>query len=85
MTTSSPFLTVRQFINASILEHFYFLRFEVENHFALVEVYVTQPTETTAQRLINRKGYRSTLLEKVELAVAVDAPYPLAMKATSRK
>ncbi|WP_146874164.1 aminoglycoside phosphotransferase family protein [Halovibrio variabilis] len=33
---------------------------------------MTQPTEPTAQRLINRKGYRSTLLEKVELAVAVD-------------
>lgn len=63
---------MRQRINTSILEHFYFLRFEVENHFELVEVYVTQPSEPLAQRLINRKGYRSTLLEKVELAVAMD-------------
>jgi aminoglycoside phosphotransferase len=65
-------IPVRQRINTSILEHFYFLRFEVENHFELVEVYVTQPSESLAQRLINRKGYRSTLLEKVELAVAMD-------------
>lgn len=64
--------TVGPAINASILEHFYFLRFEIENHFALVEVYVTQPKGPTAQRLVNRKGYRSTLLEKVQLAVAVD-------------
>lgn len=63
---------MRQRINTSILEHFYFLRFEVENHFELVEVYVTQPSQPLAQRLINRKGYRSTLLEKVELAVAMD-------------
>jgi aminoglycoside phosphotransferase (APT) family kinase protein len=66
------FISVRQRINTSILEHFYFLRFEVENHFELVEVYVTQPSESLAQRLINRKGYRNTLLEKVELAVAMD-------------
>lgn len=63
---------MRQRINTSILEHVYFLRFEVENHFGLLEVYVTQPSESLAQRLINRKGYRSTLLEKVELAVALD-------------
>ena len=63
---------MRQRINTSILEHLYFLRFEVENHFELVEVYVTQSSEPLAQRLINRKGYRSTLLEKVELAVAMD-------------
>ncbi len=63
---------MRPSINASILEHFYFLRFEVENHFELVEVYVTQPSGSTARRLINRQGYRSTLLEKVELSVAID-------------
>ena len=63
---------MRQVINASILEHFYFLRFEVENHFELVEVYVDQPKGAAAQRLLDRKGYRSTLLEKVELAVALD-------------
>ena len=63
---------VRQHINTAILEHFYFLRFEVENHFALVEVYVTKPSEPLAQRLTNRKGYRNTLLEKVELAIALD-------------
>ncbi|MGO2055041.1 MAG: hypothetical protein ACTH2G_04910, partial [Halomonadaceae bacterium] len=63
---------MRQRINTSILEHFYFLRFEVENHFELVEVYVTQPSESVSRRLINRKGYRSTLVEKVELAVAMD-------------
>lgn len=63
---------MRQRINTSILEHFYFLRFEVENHFELVEVYVNQSSESLAQRLINRKGYRSTLLEKVELAVSMD-------------
>lgn len=42
----------------------------MENHFDLAEVYVTRPSAATAQRLINRKGYRKTLLEKVELAVA---------------
>ncbi|KIN16738.1 hypothetical protein RO22_07630 [Halomonas sp. KHS3] len=63
---------MRQRINTSILEHFYFLRFEVENHFELVEVYVTQPSESVSRRLINRKGYRNTLVEKVELAVAMD-------------
>lgn len=63
---------MRPSINASILEHFYFLRFEVENHFELVEVYMTHPGASIARRLINRKGYRNTLLEKVELAVAVD-------------
>lgn len=63
---------MRLAINTTILEHFYFLRFEVENHFDLVEVYVTQPKGAVAQRLIDRKGYRSTLLEKVELAVAMD-------------
>lgn len=61
---------VRRPINASILEHLYFLRFEVENHGKLVEVYLTRPNEATAQRLINRKGYRKTLQEKVELAGA---------------
>lgn len=72
MAIQAHFISVRQRINTSILEHFYFLRFEVENHFELVEVYVTQPSESLAQRLINRKGYRNTLLEKVELAVAMD-------------
>lgn len=63
---------MRRSINALILEHLYFLRFEVENHCELVEVYLTRPNEATAQRLINRKGYRKTLQEKVEVAVAMD-------------
>ncbi|KAA1175867.1 aminoglycoside phosphotransferase family protein [Marinobacter salinexigens] len=63
---------VRRPINASILEHLYFLRFEVENHFDLVEDFVTRPRATTAQRLVNRKGYRKTLLEKVDLSVAME-------------
>lgn len=63
---------MRQPINATILEHLYFLRFEVEKHVGLVEIYVTQPDSAVAQRLIDRRGYRSTLLEKVELAVAMD-------------
>ncbi len=65
-------LRVKRLINASILEHLYFLRFEVENHCELVEVYVTRPSEATAHRLVNRKGYRKTLQEKVELSVAMD-------------
>jgi len=44
----------------------------VENHLDLLELYVTAPGDATAQRLANRKGYRKTLLEKVELAVAMD-------------
>ncbi len=44
----------------------------MENHFELVEVYVTHPKAAIAQRLLDRNGYRSTLLEKVELAVAMD-------------
>ena len=42
----------------------------MENHCRLAEVYVTHPNEATAHRLLNRKGYRKTLQEKVELAVA---------------
>jgi len=61
----------RRTINVSILEHLYFLRYEVENHCTLAEVYVTDANEATAQRLLDRSGYRKTLLEKVELAVAV--------------
>ncbi len=63
---------MKRAINPSILEHLYFLRFEVENHCALVELYVTNPGEATARRLINRTGYRKTLQEKVEQAVAMD-------------
>lgn len=63
---------MRQPINVSILEHLYFLRFEVENHFDLVEAFVTRPRSSIAQRLINRKGYRKTLVEKVDLSVAMD-------------
>lgn len=44
----------------------------MENHCRLAEVYVTHPNEATAHRLLNRKGYRKTLQEKVELAVAQD-------------
>ncbi|MGS2743393.1 aminoglycoside phosphotransferase family protein [Halomonas sp. LS-001] len=33
---------------------------------------MTHPSASMARRIIDRKGYRSTLLEKVELAVAVD-------------
>lgn len=63
---------MRRPINASILEHLYFLRFEVENHCALLELYVTGPGEAAARHLTDRKGYRKTLQEKVELAVAMD-------------
>jgi aminoglycoside phosphotransferase (APT) family kinase protein len=44
----------------------------VEKHIELLEVYVTSPSEITAQRLINRKGYRRTLQEKVELTIALE-------------
>jgi len=44
----------------------------VEKHFELLEVYVTSPSDIAAQRLTNRKGYRKTLQEKVELAVALE-------------
>lgn len=43
----------------------------METHCELAEVYVTRPSEATAHRLVNRKGYRKTLCEKVELAVAL--------------
>lgn len=63
---------VRKPINASTLEQLYFLRFEVENHFDLAERYLTHPGGAAAQRLMDRRGYRKTLLEKVELSVALD-------------
>lgn len=44
----------------------------MEKHFELLEVYVTRPGDIAAQRLINRRGYRKTLQEKVELSVALE-------------